>query len=427
MNDFLRSAEEQLKLNKDKTAVMSELSDHYETKKEFFESIGYDESASAEKANEAMGDGEVVGQRLDQIHKRKGNVWFPILGIIAVNLFVFSDSPTESSSFFMPFITSLIILIFDLLGTAVAIRYKNIGLSVTVIIFSFFPLSEGNFSLAYPLCNLIVSNVFGNAEVIVYYLSRVITALIGALIVIPNIFNIYHCKKIKKLINTRKQNIISRAFRNGCVIATIFCLVASFPYYAMNERVCNKQATIRNELMGFILDTANQFDYNEWNELAEYLENCEYDFEYRSYNYGDMFGGETYTGETYRYSKGNWSISFEHNDEDPNGYSVGTTYDADFIYNLSLKYFYVPEEKINALIKKIGDSTVGPGNAMGHSAEEISDALKGFDLKDMGIDKREDGTVYKYSWMPLKSYFGCYHGYEFQFDNECICYYYELY
>ena len=97
------------------------------------------------------------------------------------------------------------------------------------------------------------------------------------------------------------------------------------------------------------------------------------------------------------------------------------------IDNYSQEYLYTTDEKIDELIKKIGDSEVGPGNAMGHSAEEISSNIMGFDVRELTVVKRNDGTVYKYYWQPTKTHFGSHYQYEFHCDNDGICYYYDLF
>ena len=117
MKDFLKSAEEQLKSAEDKESVMRELSDHLETKKEYFESIGYSKDASKEKANEAMGSGEIIGQRLNEIHRPDGKKSKAVkIAVICVNLlFLFLLAvPLSKNSFIFPFAAAVIIFICNL-------------------------------------------------------------------------------------------------------------------------------------------------------------------------------------------------------------------------------------------------------------------------------------------------------------------------
>ena len=428
MNDFLRSAEEQLKLNKDKIAVMTELGDHFETKKEFFESIGYDEEASAEKANEAMGDGEIIGQRLNMIHNPKTKInKLLIASVFIVNIVLhFLEIPASKGIFLVPFLMALIALISNFLFTAAAIRFKNIKISAALIVFAFFPSLMQDHSLAYPLCNLIVHNLSGD-EYYFFYLMipAVITAFIGLLVLIPNAININHCRRIKKLKNTRKQNRISSALRKCCVIAAIAGFVISVPFYAVNEHINEEQAAVREELFIFALETTDKFEGYEWNELTEYLKNCEYTFYQHSTSYSIDNGVEIYEYDSYVCYINNWQLSFVYEEEKPNEFSVKLHFNN--IDNYSQEYLYTTEEKIDKLVKKIGNSDVGPGNAMGHSAQEISNNMLGFDFRNFSIDKSEDGTIYKYQWFQIHRSFDSYSSYEFRCDSDGICYYYELY
>jgi hypothetical protein len=52
-----------------KEAVKNELFDHLDEKERFFGEIGYDENASSDKTDEAMGDADLVGEQLDSIGK----------------------------------------------------------------------------------------------------------------------------------------------------------------------------------------------------------------------------------------------------------------------------------------------------------------------------------------------------------------------
>lgn len=427
MKDFLQSAEEQLIFNKDLDSIITELSDHVETKREFFESIGYDEEASAEKANEAMGDGAVIGQRLDLIHSSNTKIKKLIVaGVVVINIaFYFLEIPVGNNIFLVPFLMALLALIINFLFTAAAIRFKSIRISAVLIIFSFFPLLMQDFSLAYPLCNLITRDLSGDEYFYFYlFIPAVITAFISLFIIIPNAMNIHHCRQIKKLKNTRKQNKISLTLRNACVIAAAASFILSVPFYAVNERINEEQAEVREELISFVLDTVNKFDYDEWDELAEYLESSEYEFYRHSSSYSINDGPEIYEYDSYNYYRGNWLISFDIVEDKPGEYSASLHFNN--IDNYSQEYLYTTDEKIDELIKKIGDSEVGPGNAMGHSAEEISSNIMGFDVRELTVVKRENGTVYKYYWQPAKTHFGSHYQYEFHCDNDDICYYYEL-
>ena len=433
MNDFLRSAEEQLKLNKDKASVMAELEDHVKTKRSFFKSIGYDENASADKANKAMGDGEVIGQRLNKIHRPNrllSAILFMLLG--AVNSMIKNNTFAEDNDFFLhTFLWALLTLVVDLCITVVAAKRKNKETSLYLIFFSFFPLLAHNFILAQPLCNLIFLNINNDAFNSIYYhynfFSIVITILLSMPIVVPNVFNIYHCKQIKKLTNTRKHNEISRFMRNACIIVAIISIVLSVPFYAINNIICLKQAELRSTLFDFALDITDKFDNNEWDELTEYLKSCEYSFEYNEYNIlQDEPNEPSYRIEKYTYRKGDWFVTFTFDEkETADGYRVEVNHQID---NLSLEYLYLTDEKEWELKEKLGELIEEDDNVTGISAQEIRIIMSGFNFTGIRIEKQTDGTVYNYEWlMPFYANRKDFSRYNFQFHCESngICYRYK--
>ena len=435
MNDFLRSAEEQLKLNKDRISVMRELQDHVETKKEFFRSIGYDQKASAEKANEAMGDGEIVGQRLNKIHRsNKLLSWILFMLLVAVNSLIRDNTFAEDNDFFLhTFLWALLTLVVDLCITAVAIKRKDKETSLYSIFFSFFPLLARNFILVQPLCNLIFLSINNDAFNSMYYhynfFSIVITILLSMPIVVPNVFNIYHCKQIKELTNTKKHNEISRFMRNACIFAAIISIVLSVPFYAINNIICLKQAELRSTLFDFALDTAGKFDYDEWDELTEYLKSCEYSFEYNEYNVlQDEPNQLHYRIEKYTYRKGDWFVSFTFDEkETANGYRVEVNHQID---NLSLEYLYLTDESRRELRKKLGEPYEGTDNVAELSAYEIRSIMKGYSFTGISVEKQMDNTVYNYEWlMPFYANRKDFSRYNIQFNCESngICYQYKWY
>ena len=397
MSKFLYYVGEQLKSNKNRIVILRELEDHVETKKEFFESIGYDQKASAEKANEAMGDGEIVGQRLNTIHRSHtvlGNILIVIAIIINLSL-TKSRVPGYSDIFIITFLWSLRVYVINLFFTAIAIRRKIGKLSAALVVVSFIPFFARSYALSYPLCNLLFNITNNDTYKFYNFFCVVIMVCLSAIIIIPNVFNIYHCKQIKGLDNTRKQNKISRFMRNACIIMAICSIVLSVPYYEMNNLICQKQAELRDSLFDFVLDAANEFDYDEWDELAEYLESCEYDFEY-SDNTIQREDGISYCMERYRYCKGDWTVTFTFDEkETANGYYVDVKHKMD---NLSLKHLYITSECRGELFERFGNTYVGTDKATGLSAQEIRSIMNGQAFTGISIEKRMYGTVYTYEF-----------------------------
>lgn len=411
MKDFLQSAEEQLKLNKDKSSVMAELGDHVETKKEFFEGIGYDENASTEKANEAMGSGEIVGQRLNQVHSRNTYTKLDIIFIIIINTAaVFTAFPVDKNTFFFPFAIASLVIADNLIFTAIAIKLKTIGLSATLIAVSCSLIWTTMAELAYPLCNLIINRIHftGNVYTAYYFFRYLITAVIVAMIVLPNAFNIYHCRQMRQLKNTKKQNIVAGNLRNTCVIAAAFCLVASFSYYAMNEGLCKEQSAVRDELIDFVFEAQSKFNYDETDELCAYLENSEYDFEELIRYKEDLT--DVYD-TAYICNKGNWQIIFTfYNDPANLGYSAHV---GSILKNSSEKYLFTRYEKENALLETFGDlipafdKDDNSNNKLTEIAEELSiEEIKNIitgsvNITTFSVEKYEVYSVYNYYWLTV--------------------------
>ena len=362
MNDFLRSAEEQLELNKDKASVMAELKDHVETKRSFFRSIGYDESTSAEKANEAMGNGEIIGQRLNQIHSRMGkaSVYLIVASVIANLGLNAAILLADKSNYSIPFAAALFILLCNLAFTYAAIKFKSLWLSAASMIFSLAAVWLSSPHLTYPLCNLIISN-YGDDPSEIYRLSSIVISLcLCVLTFLPNIFNVYHCVQMKRLKNTKKQNHIAAALRNACFIIGVLIFVLSFPYYAMNNSLCEEQAQIREELMDFAFETANEYNFKVHTELEEFLKNTKYDFEDNSVfeDENPVFQSTTFI---YTYKKGNWEIEFHfHNSNYKPQYGLAdlgyTINIRNMMFNISQRYLIISSESASLPFYSVSSS-----------------------------------------------------------------------
>ena len=442
MKDFLQSAEEQLVLNKDKNSIITELSDHVVTKKEFFESIGYDKEASAEKANEAMGNGEIIGQRLNQIHSRMGkaSVYLIVASVIANLGLNAAILLADKSNYSIPFAAALFILLCNLAFTYATIKFKSLWLSAASMIFSLAAVWLSSPYLTYPLCNLIISN-YGDDPSEIYSLSSIIISLcLCALVFLPNIFNIYHCLQMKRLKNTKKQNHIAAALRNACFIIGVLIFVLSFPYYAMNNSLCEEQAQIREELMDFAFETVNEYDFKDKDELEEFLENSKYDFEYTPEyeEYGELKNTPITHGYVYRI--GNWEIKFEFYNPDywlkysapRDKYGVSVS---NIMFNISQRYLITSPEQEEKLFETISnprpimygiDESV-PNSAEGKTAQEIRDAMNSVSLMGIGINKNGDSTMFYYDHQGLDTSNDLFiYSYSFYCDDEDICTNYDL-
>lgn len=431
MKDFLNSAEGQLKYNKDKSAVLVELGDHFQTKKEFFESIGYDEESSAEKANEAMGDGVVIGQRLNSIHSKKNEILIYIIAFIVKNLLFFVFKPTNKNTYFSPFLFAVFIILYYFANTETAVRLKSRVFSILIIVYSCTIMFFSTQKLVYPICNLIISRSTSFYATDIYdFVKIVLTLLINATVILPNAFNIYHCSQIRLLKNTKRQNKIASAILVFCLIMPCLIVAPAYPSYKLNDRLCKEQAEIRDELIAFAYDIDSKFESNKDDKLVEYLKNSEYDFDLcNNVNYYYSYEEPEATVK-YNYSyicyKGNWRLEvtfFEDND--------------DYILlfenrkmNSSHKYLFTPYDIEDALLDEFGRDEFNGlnGGVVGKSAEEIKNRMNEVNIQSLTIYKYRDRTIYSYNWAMAPVLYGLfgYDYYTFFVGNDGICYEYDL-
>lgn len=470
MNDFLRSAEEQLKFNKDKSSVMAELEDHVETKQSFFKSIGYGEATSAEKANEAMGNGEIVGQRLNQIHSRmrKTAVYLIASSVIANIALNAAILLADNSDYSIPFAAALFILLCNLAFTYAAMKFKSLWLSAALLTFSCAAVWLSSPYLAYPLCNLIISD-YGDDLSKIYSLSGiVISVCLSALTFLPNAFNIYHCGQMKRLKNTKKQNRIAATLRNACFIIGVLIFVLSFPYYAMNNSLCEEQARIRDEFMDFAFEAVNEYDFKDKDELEEFLENSKYDFDFIGIPWDHDPVNEPLK-YTYVCRKGNWKMVFVFQNEDykpiyssiQKGVSIKIS---SILFNVSQRYliptdengslpFYSALSSFNTVpyfysslySSTFHDATFPIGHIQQDSqdyperpnrsnwfythtataeyalpmAEKIQGALREFPLMGISLFKSDESVHYTYTWQKRNDFnHSLTYNYDYLYDND---------
>lgn len=417
MDDFIKNTENELAFCRSKEIVLAELSDHFETKKEFFQSLGYDEEASFEKANEAMGDGTIVGARLKSIHSRGGGR-FLLFSVFAVNCaLLFASIPSFANSFFRPFFFAALTLILNSVYTAAAIKLKRSSLSICSIMFSFIPLCLAAPKLIYPIYNL-ASERFDSLKLFPCYILRIISAVIAIIIIlIPNFYNIYHCRQIKHMKNTRQQNTAANRFVSACIAFSIFIAAYCAPAYAANNSYCKRQSAVFPEYIDFIIDIADKFDYNQTEALIDYIEASGYDFELTGFEYESV---DFY----YILTDGVWCIEIKFYSE--NGYSACIYTNTDI--NSSQKYLFTADE--NKLIESLGaDEFEGKtGAAIGSTFEDIHKKMNEINYSSFSYDCFEDDHSFCYDWyldMYLYTIFGASY-YDFYFDDTDLCYYYDL-
>ncbi len=395
MKDFLKSAEDQLKSAEDRKAVMLELKEHLELKKEFFESIGYDTETSEEKANEAMGSGEIIGQRLSEIHRRKNKkiIGIFILCTVCVNAGALFTFPTDKNAFVFPFTGAALILINNLLDTAAAIKLKSVFFSAVLMIASATAMQISTQKLIYPVLNMVLNNC-ESADSIYNFLRIATTIAVNAVIFLPNLYNIYHCVQIKRLKNTKRQNRTASTIFSCCIVFSVITAALSVPSYLMNERFCEKQEIVREELVAYAFELEKKYDTGEQKELESYLKNSGYEFE--KYTRDRTVSGEIIRCDTYLYHNGNWTLQIDF-DERMENCVIKVEY---CVMNCSQKYLFAKYDEESTVLDELGDDEFNGknGGAIGKTREEIRESINSVAINELKITKQGDHTVYDYKW-----------------------------
>lgn len=423
MKDFLKNVDSQLKDCEHKTAVMTELYDHIQTKKEYFEEIGYDSKASNEMAEDAMGDGEMIGERLNCIHsqKKRNERWFIFLIIISNIIFPFIIGiPRDKNTFIFPFFSASVLLVLNYIFTFFAIKIKKYLPSVFLLLNCIATMWLSVTKLTYPLCNILTDK----SSIEYIYVSRLIGVAVIFSVIIPNLYNIFICRQIRLLKNTKKQNKIAKAFSRVCIVMSVITAVLAYPMFLVNESYCNEQIKIQKELVNFVLQIEDNFEYNETEELTDFLNNSKYDFTVdKSNNSEDDF--------VYKYTVGNWELQvyFYSEISERKGYSAGVTY---YKSNCSNSYLFNSYAEENNLIDVLGGedlTNADQNNCIGMTRQEIKSIMNEVGFAVFSYDCYEKSSHYCYEWLTpsfLYGFFG-YSSYYFDFnDNSEICSNYDL-
>lgn len=430
MDNFLEQARNQLTSCENPEEILAELNDHIEENRKYYEDIGYFGDDCIEKANEAMGDGEIIGQRLNE-QNRKRNIKIQILIavlIMVINyaLSVYFALPSYENTFVRPFFTGIVILIIDYAFTIFAIKLKSKLMSFVLALMCFLTLHLSATKLSYPMTNIILAKNNGFGIFYVYNLiSLAGTVIILLSVFLPNIYNIYYCNRIKNLKNTRKQYYFTKKICTALFVFSIITAISAYPLFALNQSLVKRQQETRDEFVEFVYDVSTRFDGAQISEIENFLRNCDYEF-FETGNQDDE------NSCWLIYYKGNWSITASLNYDDET-YSL---YMQNLIYNSSQPYlFFGDYDQENRTLEQIGsdefDSENGP--CIGMTRDELHSKMQETNFCQFYcsncIDEYapENTSFYsQYDWYldnHLYSIFG-HDSYAFFYDEngECISY-----
>ena len=434
MDNFLEQARNQLTSCENPEEILAELNDHIEENRKYYEDIGYFGDACSEKVNEAMGDGDIIGQRLNAQNTRKITGLQILLVVLIVILnFLLSTIfalPFYGNSFVKPFFTGVAILIIDYVFTILAIKLKSKLISFVLILMCFLTLHFSATKLAYPLINILLVNnnsfeIFNKYDLISY----ASTALILLSVILPNIYNIYYCHRVEKLKNTRRQYYFTKKIIKSLIAFSIITAISAYPLFALNQSLSKRQQEIKNELVEFIYDVSTRFDDTQFSEIEDYVLNSGYDFIETEYEYE-----EDYNYRTFSCYKGNWELyaSFYNDDK---SYSLSMS---NLICNSAQPYlFFNDYDKELEVRERIGDdeSDDKNGACIGMTADEIHSKLQEISFCQFSFNNcvyehfpENQKFDYHYSWLTSDSLFFVFgrHDYYFYYDENGKCISYDL-
>ena len=281
-----------------KEAVKNELFDHLDEKERFFDELGYDENASADKTDEAMGDADLVGEQLDSIGKRifKSNLFSNYIAGLSLLLMIiayFNLSTTKlslSATFyihhyaFSPLYSLCMFSILFLLGIInllTGIKKKNIFSLVSGFIISEIIIIIGPYhyiDLLYCIINkksyidtffmqsnvaLMPDNVSSN-----YLIAIIISSIFIALITIISFVIILKTKRLK---NTKQDLKTKNALCKVLSTLIVICFVATIATVGLviqsSKTIADRVSCEYSEMEQDFIDNIESFMTLDENEI----------------------------------------------------------------------------------------------------------------------------------------------------------------
>ena len=254
-----------LKNQKHKNDIMNELSDHILLHQEFFEEIGYDEEASELKAEEKMGDADIVGEQFCELEKERGqksvfiNI-FAISVLVLDSFYLLLCAYQDGISFVkyaacnFLFIISLVLIYFSFKKRYIFPLLTGIVNSVYVIFSDYNPayfiVDFFTEKSAYHELLGIMDGIalYENYDISGYYLR----IMLAAFLILAAIFSIIYSIRIKLLKNSKPELIFKKIF-SILIIMLIAIIVPVFTFNAYMVKNALDSGTVKNEQQTQIL------------------------------------------------------------------------------------------------------------------------------------------------------------------------------
>lgn len=304
-----------IKGNKGKKQIEYELFDHVDEHQKFFEGIGYDEAQAMEKAEEKMGDADVVGEQFNAMKKHYHIFDYIIMVLAPVLAYIFFHSTAlrdeitgmlSSIQCFSGTVVGFIGIVIGLLYIARGLRKKNIVFATYGYLFSsimllFAPkewLDGINSEYFTSFFNLFYSQTSG---IIGIYLNPKQIAFLVLLLVVFTVLYIlvlYNIIKTKRLKNTKRDLSLGRIISIIIIVISLFFVILgsfiSAETYILKNKITEQAKTELVEINEYIIDNANLLVDMSYDDAVEFFKNK---YKESSNEENGKYGAYTFEGD----------------------------------------------------------------------------------------------------------------------------------
>lgn len=274
-----------------------ELQDHIDENYKFFESIGYDEEQSLEKAEFAMGDGDIVGEQFDlQLSSAKSKRYkYALLDLFmflcAVLYFFLADGGYYLSEFWYFILTALVFSVCLICLIIATNRKRLFGLFFTSLCSIYPAVVFGNFigrAVYWTRKGKSFAETFYNANFDSVKDGKLAAAILLLLLAAVFFNGIIVYIKTKKLENTRndiiKNKIIVIILSVTIILSSAFALIVAYQTVSLKENAYYESTERSKETSEAFIKNIDSFMTSDAKELAKAFENTFEEGTYRAYD-----------------------------------------------------------------------------------------------------------------------------------------------
>lgn len=321
MHDYIERVLSHLGDKRNSKKIEYELFDHLDEHQRFFEGIGYDELQAIEKAEEKMGDADILGEQLNAMKKHYYIFDYIIMTLAPILAYIFyrstalSDEITGMLSSLQPLlqvpcfygtIVGFIGIVIGLLYIVRGLKRKNIlfatyGYLFSSIMLLFAPkewldgINKEYFKLFFNTSYSQSSGIIG-----VYLTPRQIALLVTFLVVFTAFYVIVLANiiKTKKLKNTRRDLSLGRVVSTLIIALSLaFVILGSIitvELYSLYEKITEQAKTELVEINDYIIDNADLLVDMSYDDAVEFFKNK---YKESSNEENGKYGAYTFEGD----------------------------------------------------------------------------------------------------------------------------------